>query len=221
MNKYTHGLTASEAHADIALESYIVAARKFERIEIGHQGLGLRILFPLPKYRGIRRAAVFVRYNVLVLQIILHRFSDAIPRESTINSCNIVILVSAFSSRVTEVTTIENRASKLYILLEDITKLSTLTRRLNLHLQHQIVSDFGRIDLVSVLRDYLHQAYGWWASIGDRSSGRQHRNVKAEGDVLLSSLVYTFDVISLRFVSHQLRVFLYDEHEASLPLEDE
>lgn len=171
-------LTASKAYAYVTLESDVVAAGELERVETSHQRLGLGVLFPLPEYRWIRRAAVLVCYHILVLQVVLHGLGDAVARESTINR-----------------------------------------GRLDLHLQHQVVTNLGGIDLISVLRNYLHHAHRWRAGISDCSSGRQHGDVEAKSNVLFSRLVYALDVICLCFVSHQLRMFLYDEDEAGLSVD--
>lgn len=97
-------------------------------------------------------------------------------------------------------------------------KVCPLTGRLNFDLQHEIVPNLGRVDLVSVLGDDLHQANWWRTGVSDRSSGRQHRYVEAESNILLSSLIDTFDVVCLCLVCHQFRMLLDYQNETGLSL---
>lgn len=86
-------------------------------------------------------------------------------------------------------------------------------------MQHQIVPNFGGIDLVPAVSDDLHQANRRRAGVCDGPGSCQHRDVEAESDVLLSGLVYTFNVIGLGLVRHQFWMFLYHQYKAGLALE--
>lgn len=68
------------------------------------------------------------------------------------------------------------------------------------------------------MRDDLHQARWRRSGVRYRAGRGQHRNVEAQCDVLFAGVVHAPYVIGLRFVCDQFRMFLYDQHEASLAL---
>lgn len=68
------------------------------------------------------------------------------------------------------------------------------------------------------MSDYFHYASWRGTRIGNGAGGRQHRDVESQSDVLFSCCVHAFNVICLRLVRDQLRMLLYDENEARLPL---
>lgn len=89
-----------------------------------------------------------------------------------------------------------------------------LTGWLHIHLQLEVVADFGRVDLLALVGDDAHLADGRWSGIGNGSSRGQHRDIEAQCNILLASLVDTLDVVSLSLVGHQLGMLLDDQHEA-------
>lgn len=90
-----------------------------------------------------------------------------------------------------------------------------LTGWLDVHLQSQIIANFGGVNLLSLVGDDAHLADWWWSSIGNGSRRGQHGHVEAQGDVLLARLVDTLDVIGLCLVCDELGMLLYDQHKAS------
>lgn len=94
----------------------------------------------------------------------------------------------------------------------------TRTRRLDVHLQHEIVTDLGRVDLLTGAGDDLHQTRRRRSGVRYRASRGQHGHVKAQRDVLLSRIVNAPYVIGLSFVRDQFRMFLYDQHETGFAL---
>lgn len=79
-------LTLSEANADVALESDVVARWEFKCIEVGHEGVGIGVVIPFTKNGRIRCATVLVGHDVLVLHILFHRLGNARSRKAAINS---------------------------------------------------------------------------------------------------------------------------------------
>lgn len=77
----------AEAHAYVTLESYVVGTREFERVETGQQRLGISVVIPLAEDRRIGCTSVFVRYYVLVLDVVFDRFRNAAPGISTVDTC--------------------------------------------------------------------------------------------------------------------------------------
>lgn len=93
-------------------------------------------------------------------------------------------------------------------------QIKILTGWLHIHLQLEVVADFRRVDLLALVGDDAHLADWRWSGIGNGSGRGQHRDIEAQCDILLASLVDTLDVVGLSLVGHQLRMFLDDQHEA-------
>jgi hypothetical protein len=91
--------------------------------------------------------------------------------------------------------------------------------RLYVYLQHEVVTDFGRVNLLACRSHDLHQTSGWRASVCDGSCCGQHRHVEAQCYVLFAGLVDALDVISLGFVRHQFGMLLDYQYEAGLSLQ--
>lgn len=81
-------------------------------------------------------------------------------------------------------------------------------------LEHQVVTNFSRVDFLSIRRGDSHRTRRRWTSIGNRAGCRQHLNIEANRDVLFSGLVDTLDVVGLSLICHQLGMLLNDEHKA-------
>lgn len=90
---------------------------------------------------------------------------------------------------------------------------------MDIHLQHQVLSDLGWVHFSSCIGDDLHHTGRWRSSIGDGSSGRQHRHVETNRHILLAGRVHTLDVICLSLVRDQFRMFLNNQDEACLSLQ--
>jgi hypothetical protein len=91
--------------------------------------------------------------------------------------------------------------------------------RLYVYLQHEVVTDFGRVNLLACRSHDLHQTSGWRASVCDGSCCGQHRHVEAQCYVLFAGLVDALDVISLGFVRHQFGMLLDYQYEAGLSVD--
>lgn len=81
----TYRLTSTEADSNVTLEPDVITARELESVEARHKSLSLMVLFPLPKYRRISSAAIFIRDNILILLIVLHSLRDAVSREPAVD----------------------------------------------------------------------------------------------------------------------------------------
>lgn len=72
-----HRWTGPKADADVALEPEVVAARKLEGVEPGHEDLVLRIVLPVVKNGSVRGAPVGIRHLVLRFLFVVHRLRYA------------------------------------------------------------------------------------------------------------------------------------------------
>lgn len=78
-------LALAEAHPDVALEADVVARGELERVEARQQAVRFGVVLPVPEDARLCGAPVFVRYNVLVLDAVFHRFGDAAASEPSVD----------------------------------------------------------------------------------------------------------------------------------------
>ncbi len=89
----------------------------------------------------------------------------------------------------------------------------------DLDLKHETVSDDGAVDFVAGRQTDLHGTDRRWARVRDGAGRGQHGDVEADGDTLLGRVVDTAHTIGLGLEGHQLGMFLDDQDERSLAVD--
>ena len=85
-------------------------------------------------------------------------------------------------------------------------------------LEHEVVADLGRADVLAVRVADAHGARGRRARVGDGARGGEGLHVEAGVEGLLAGAVEALDAVRLRVVRHQLRVLLDHQQEPGLAL---
>lgn len=86
---YTYRLAFTEAHAYVALETYVIGTRELECVKTGQQRLGVGVVVPFAEYGRVGCAPVLVRHYVLVFYVVFNRFRYTTPGKSSVDTCKI------------------------------------------------------------------------------------------------------------------------------------
>ena len=91
--------------------------------------------------------------------------------------------------------------------------------RLDVHLEDEVVANFGAADLLSIQRADGHDAGRRRTGVGNRSRGGDHADVEAQCDGLLAGVVDALDVVGASAVGNQFGVLLNDQHKGGLAVD--